>query len=225
MQEKIEIIHPCGPIVVKRKMPKEIIDAFNHYADQIVENDNALVELDVQHILAGKLRHEFAIKEEMLLKHWDWFSDGIKAYLEYFSNKRPDAFPNSMYFVEPASCWVNSSYAGDYNPTHHHQGQCTMVGVGYLKVPDWDDEHKLEEQSGDGYAAAGHLELFHGQAEQFVSHQMRIKPEVGDFYIWPAGTLHAVWPFRSPGERRSIAINYKLSNMTKAMPPEDGIAE
>jgi hypothetical protein len=38
-----------------------------------------------------------------------------------------------------------------------------------------------------------------------------VKPAVGEFYLWPSWMLHCVYPFRSPGVRRSIAVNLSLA--------------
>ena len=40
--------------------------------------------------------------------------------------------------------------------------------------------------------------------------KMSMKPKAGDFYLFPAGQMHAVWPFRTAdgkGERRSVSFN------------------
>ena len=207
---ELRMIHPCGPIVAELKMPDEIVKNLNKFADQTLDDTDALSKLDLSNSLAGRVRHEFKIDQQTLSENFEWFGEAVKGYMTYFYQKRPDAFGYNEWFINPTNSWINCSFPGDYNPTHHHQGECSIVGVGYLKVPDWEEEHALESDSGDGSISAGCLELFHGQAELLVSHQMRFVPKVGNFYLWPAGTLHAVWPYRTPGERRSVAINFNV---------------
>jgi len=46
-----------------------------------------------------------------------------------------------------------------------------------------------------------------------------VKPEVGDFYLFPSWLAHQVYPFRSDGERRSMAFNvhFKLDGPVKGI--------
>ena len=41
---------------------------------------------------------------------------------------------------------------------------------------------------------------------------MNVKPEVGDFYLFPHYLMHAVYPFYSDDERRSISFNAKIDD-------------
>jgi len=38
-----------------------------------------------------------------------------------------------------------------------------------------------------------------------------VRPQAGDFFIFPADMYHTVYPFRSDGERRSFSMNIILS--------------
>ena len=47
----------------------------------------------------------------------------------------------------------------------------------------------------------------------FSEPTLTIKPEVGDFYMFPNYLLHAVYPFyESDDERRSVSFNAKLDD-------------
>ena len=57
---------------------------------------------------------------------------------------------------------------------------------------------------------AGCLQFIDSRSALGVKNLFTVKPAVGDFYLWPSWMLHCVYPFRSPGVRRSIAINLAL---------------
>ena len=54
----------------------------------------------------------------------------------------------------------------------------------------------------------GNLQLIHG-SQQFLSKSLwNIKPELGDFYMFPNYLMHSVFPFTGTDqERRSISFN------------------
>ena len=37
------------------------------------------------------------------------------------------------------------------------------------------------------------------------------KPQVGDFYVFPAHLHHCVYPFKTKGERRSFSVNFTIA--------------
>ena len=41
-------------------------------------------------------------------------------------------------------------------------------------------------------------------------HSWLVKPQIGDLYLFPSWLSHQVYPFRSEGERRSMAFNIHL---------------
>ena len=45
----------------------------------------------------------------------------------------------------------------------------------------------------------------------FSKHSYLVKPEIGDVYLFPSQLAHQVYPFRSEGERRSLAFNVHFS--------------
>ena len=59
----------------------------------------------------------------------------------------------------------------------------------------------------------GSLALIHGSVNLFSNATYVIKPEVGDFYLFPNYLLHSVYPFSDTNEeRRSISFNANLDN-------------
>ncbi|MFT4975537.1 MAG: hypothetical protein ACI8S6_001424 [Myxococcota bacterium] len=109
--------------------------------------------------------------------------------------------------VSVRSAWVIRSFANDFNPAHIHSS-CQFSSVGYIKLPDWESE--LEEDNKDHHPCRGQIEFLSGSPQSFSRHQVRFTPKIGDFYIFPAHMIHTVYPFSSPGERRSFSINFLL---------------
>ena len=81
-----------------------------------------------------------------------------------------------------------------------------MSCVGYLKLPD-DIEKEWAKEDNDHYPSAGSIEMQFGQVHLFSNNTVRIRPKVGDYYIFPWWMYHMVYPFRSKGERRSFSFN------------------
>jgi len=103
------------------------------------------------------------------------------------------------------SGWYVRSFEGDFNPLHYHTN-CHISCVGYLSLPEgmqdeWDKEDK------DHYPTAGGIEMQYGQVQLFSTNTVRIRPKVGDYYLFPWWMYHMVYPFRTKGERRSFSFN------------------
>ena len=118
--------------------------------------------------------------------------------------------------------WIVRSVAGDYNPVHNHP-MATLACVGYLGVPDWEDEinEDFEDHSGRSH---GCLQLHYGEMGSLSINSYTIKPQVGDFYLFPGWLQHTVYPFRSKGERRSFSINFAadLQRVSMTVTKADG---
>ena len=104
--------------------------------------------------------------------------------------------------------WVVRQFKNEYNPIHFHNGH--ISGVGYLKVPKNMGKTIQENKTKNNN---GQLVLIHGSKNLFSEPTLTIKPEVGDFYMFPNYLLHAVYPFyESDDERRSVSFNAKLDD-------------
>jgi hypothetical protein len=42
-----------------------------------------------------------------------------------------------------------------------------------------------------------------------------VKPQVGDFYVFPSQLFHCVYPFYTKGERRSFSMNMNFLEVPK----------
>ena len=81
-------------------------------------------------------------------------------------------------------------------------------GVGYLKVPSYLGD---SSQSNKKPNENGKLQLIFGNPNLFSKSTFLIKPEEGDFYLFPNYLMHTVYPFSgSQEERRSVSFNAKI---------------
>ena len=198
-QVKVQV-NTLGEIVVKMTMPKAFIDEINNVYDE-----NKKSTLDWTEKLAGK------IKEENLVNHL--MNDSLKGtfqmcFQEYL-NRSGLVIANTHQTVLD-NVWINDMYAGEYNPAHFHSSKSSLVGLSsvlFLKVPDTYGE----EYTNSHTPANGHLEFIGGSQHSLAISQMRVSPEVGDFFIFPYTLVHTVYPFRQTEQmRRTLSYNCDL---------------
>ena len=101
---------------------------------------------------------------------------------------------------------IRDRFKNDYNPIHWHTGH--ISGAGYLKVPsDLGKTVQADKKTNEN----GKLQLIYGSPNLLSKSTYLIKPEVGDFYLFPNYLMHAVYPFSGTDEeRRSVSFNAKL---------------
>ncbi len=197
---KVEILRPFGPSIVKVKMPEEIVNSMNSYVDKIIKDDEKISKLDHASQLAGKVKQEFLLETEFMQKiKWaDFLATAVNQWLINESNKKLTNF-------EIIRSWVVRQFQNEYNPVHHHSGH--ISGVGYLKVP----KNLGIIQEGKKTNEKGKLLLIHGSVNLFCKPTYLVKPEVGDFYLFPNYLMHMVYPFTdTEEERRSVSFNANL---------------
>ena len=199
------MFRPFGPSILKTQLPNEIINDLNKDCLDIL--DNKKEKKDWSYQLAGKVEEEFHITPDILIKHAKWFNTVTTEYL--FSN---DKNQKDDYKIGILSAWYVRQFAGDFNPYHYHTG-CNISCVGYLKLPDdineyWEKEYK------DNNPIGGYIDFRYGTVGLNCPNNFKVKPKVGDFYMFPNWLDHQVYPFKSKyafpdkkGERRSFSLN------------------
>ena len=190
---------------VNDHIDNKIIPAGKSYADGLVgqlKNDKKSAQLN------------FPLDDEVGQQLKTVFEQVGKSYLKqgYTRDADTDCF----------QCWSNHAYAGDYNPFHDH-GVQTMAGLSgflWLKNPECIEELEpvpagLNNASG---AVDGFTHLIWGTHSRKDTMQLRgqtedyIKPEVGVMLIFPNWLKHQVMPFFGEGERRSLAMNWNVTD-------------
>jgi len=205
---KLEILKPFGPSIAKVKIPDEIIKEMNNYTDGIIKDEKKSKDLDHGHQLAGNVHQEFLLDIDFMKKiNWANFLAKICAqWIKHESGKDLKNF-------KIIKSWIVRQFKNEYNPAHFHSGH--ISGVGYLKVPsslgDTSQKNKRINHN-------GRLELIECSPKLLCKGNYIVKPEVGDFYLFPAYLLHTVYPFvDSDDERRSVSFNATLDPVAAAL--------
>jgi len=195
-----DIYQPFGPSILKVKMPQSYVNLLNTEADTILYDEKLSKKHDWSHNLAGNVKKEIAIDPSKI--------KGFPEFLvtmsdQYLTKVLPEWTTDAKVSFR---VWVVSQYAGDFNPVHIHDAN--LSGVAFLKVPPG---FKTEYEKEDHHPTAGCLEFLGSIPNHFARHSYIVKPEVGDFYLFPSWLAHQVYPFRCEGERRSMAFNVHFS--------------
>ena len=203
-----DIYQPFGPSILKVKMPQEYVNQINAESDIILNDKKLSKDRDWSHNLAGNVKKEIAIDHNKI-KGFPEFM--VTMSDQYLTKVLPEYITDAKVSFR---VWVVSQYAGDFNPVHIHDAN--LSGVAFLKIPSgFEKEYKKE----DHHPTAGCLEFLGSIPNHFARHSYIVKPEVGDFYLFPSWLAHQVYPFRCEGERRSMAFNvhFTLSEPTKGV--------
>ena len=194
--KKFKIFKPFGPPIGQFEMEIDLVNEINNYIDELVKDNKKASELDAGKQLAGQVNQEINFEKSFSEKIiTPILTKNIEAYI-FFSTKKKISectFKN---------IWVVRQFRDEYNPVHYHSGH--LSGVGYLKVPEnlglSSQKTKLDNPNGK-------LEFIHGSKMFLSESNIRVKPKIGNFYIFPHYMMHNVYPFKSDGERRSISFN------------------
>ena len=203
-----DIYQPFGPSILKVKMPQEYVNQINAESDIILNDKKLSKDRDWSHNLAGNVKKEIAIDHNKI-KGFPEFM--VTMSDQYLTKVLPEYITDAKVSFR---VWVVSQYAGDFNPVHIHDAN--LSGVAFLKIPSgFEKEYKKE----DHHPTAGCLEFLGSIPNHFARHSYIVKPEVGDFYLFPSWLAHQVYPFRCKGERRSMAFNvhFTLGEPTKGV--------
>ncbi|WP_415893745.1 putative 2OG-Fe(II) oxygenase [Neptuniibacter sp. PT8_73] len=185
----IELLSPFGPLIAKTKLPVELIEKINLFADQHISKTQS---------------SEFMLPEDVVFGGAPSLADTVGSLIgNYVKEAEGSQLDKVIYEV----FWIVSQYENTPSPMHFHSGD--ISGVLYLKVPDEIDPMQEERNYISG-RKAGYLNFIEGNKQRFSKSLLSVKPEVGDFYLFPGWLLHGAEPFIGVGERRSMAFNATL---------------
>lgn len=200
-QISYDLYTPFGPRILKSSIPQNIVDEVNKKADVILEDEKKSEELDYSGNLAGNVNKEIALSLGEIKSLELVVNKLVTEYIVKTVGSQFNPETTNMTYTS----WVVSQYAGDFNPVHIHDSQ--LSGVFFLKVPPgYEEEYRRE----DHYPSVGCLEFLGSVPNTFSKHSYMAKPQIGDLYLFPSWLSHQVYPFRSEGERRSMAFNIHL---------------
>ena len=199
--DNFEVLKPFGPSIVKIKMPNEMIKEINQYVDLVIKDDQRIKRLDEGDKLIGKVQQEFLMEVEFMKKiKWaEFLASNVSSWAQEELKKEIKNF-------QLIKSWVVRQFQNDYNPVHWHSGD--ISGVGYLKVPsNLGNTSQPDKKTNEN----GKLQLISGSPNLFSKSTYLVKPELGDFYLFPNYLMHTVYPFSGTDEeRRSVSFNAKV---------------
>ena len=200
-QISYDLFTPFGPRIMKSSIPQNIVDEVNKRADDILNDEKKSEQLDYSGNLAGNVKKEIALSLGEIKSLELVVNKLVTEYIVKTVGSQFNPETTNMTYTS----WVVSQYAGDFNPVHIHDSQ--LSGVFFLKVPPgYEEEYRRE----DHYPSVGCLEFLGSVPNTFSKHSYMAKPQIGDLYLFPSWLSHQVYPFRSEGERRSMAFNIHL---------------
>lgn len=213
----LQLVAPFSPSILKATMSPDLVATLNTHADTIMSSTDELAARDWSRHLAGVVNREINVTDVIRATPTcaDFLFDIARVYayrcenaLMHFTDyEATEDLRDTTLRIEIKEGWINDMSAGDYNPVHFHQG-CHFSSVGFLSLPsDYDAEFASDKARQN---TAGCLQFIDSRTALGLKNLFTIKPAVGDFYLWPSWMLHCVYPFKSPGVRRSIAINLAL---------------
>jgi hypothetical protein len=187
-----------GPILFKCEVEQDSINKLKSLCSQ--DKKNLYAES-----LVGHFKTEYSIDskkyQEILQPQFDFFS---KNYNSYFKRKLGN--------LKVVDSWVNYMKAGDFNPIHSHVF-CDFSTVIFLEVPGNLLKEAEEDLKGTGSTSPpGSINFFYGETLPHSSNGRFFLPFVGNLFIFPAWLEHAVYPFKSSGNRISISSNIIIEN-------------
>ncbi len=192
---------PFGPTMGYFKMPTEMVNFLNESMDKKLD--------DFSNYLVGKVSQELHFDKETRKYAAENLFGFVLDYHQYTKNRNSFGKNNLDLNKKPnldvTAAWFVRQFENEYNPMHVHDN-CTLSSVGYLKLPDGIDQ-EWEEDYKDHYPANGHINFIYGSTGLYTCSNFLVKPQVGDFYIFPSYLYHGVYPFYTKGERRSFSMN------------------
>ncbi|OJY51469.1 putative 2OG-Fe(II) oxygenase [Sphingomonas sp. 67-41] len=216
-EHNLQLVAPFSPTILRATMPPAAVEALNAHADAILASQDEAAARDWSRHLAGVVSHETRVTD--LIEQMPVFSDFLydvartftyrceNALIHFADYDSTDELRDTKLRIQVKEGWINDMVAGDYNPVHFHQG-CHFSSVGFLALPPGFDAEFAADKAAQN--TAGCLQFIDSRSALGVKNLFTVKPAVGDFYLWPSWMLHCVYPFKSPGLRRSIAINLAL---------------
>ena len=229
---EIKTLIPFGPIMLHTKVPKYVIDNYNKHCDEIIADKKRLKDQDHSHNLAGNVKCEFRIEREFIEEEKN-MQQIINATAKHMLSAEPRGPEDSVSLsylannpigeisvglenitgAQILSLWGVSQWAGDFNPLHVHSGD--LSGVIYLKIPEGRD---AEYEKEDHHPAIGDIQFIAGTPQAFSRNNLKVKPNVGDMFVFPSWLHHTAYPFRTPNqERRSLSFNLIYNNNLNKM--------
>lgn len=206
----VDIKAPFGPIIFEVTITPQMVKKINDACDKAIDDAQTW-----NHRLVGNIAGEWLVPNDLLIEReiYHYFRKIAEMYVKASRAHLREVSSNMLvnnHELLIQSAWVNEMQKYEYNPAHFHTN-CVLSSVLFLKVPDFSSNPILKNKTDNKKDSDGCLEFinqsfFPGTAN---NGNFMVTPEVGKFYIFPAGLQHIVYPFGCEGIRRSMAINFQ----------------
>ena len=184
--------------------------------EEVIELKKLESGKDYRNNLAGHLDDEKALDKDKVFNILKpYFNSYALGYQEYRAQPLCNGF-------EMITAWINRQKKNEFNPPHTHDDDLSFVV--YTKVPEGlrkECEEAVHNSPGPGCITydfnmpGSNMNKFYLQTHSHL-------PSIGDFFIFPAGLPHWVYPFKTTeGERVSISGNINLIDGDKILTAKD----
>ena len=167
---------------------------------------------DYRNNLAGHLDDEKALDKDKVFKILKpYFNSYALGYQEYRAQPLCNGF-------EMITAWINRQKKNEFNPPHTHDGHLSFVL--YTEIPRGlhKECHTSVHNSPGPGCITFDFNMPGSNVNKFYLQTHSHLPSVGDFFIFPAGLPHWVYPFKTTeGERVSISGNINLIDGDKLL--------
>ena len=217
-QMEIEAMIPWADVLMRITLPPNVVKGMLEITDQVLQDPD---RTNWGKNLAGQIQDEPLIPHQLMQEYkiidpggndgtiFNFLMNMSGEYVAHCQRQMATSLElenikDEQYMTQMKSCWVISQWEGEYNPLHIHT-ECQMSTVMYLKVPEFLPSVKPERNDDGCIMFIGGA----GMGSRLTRNLIKIKPKVGDFFIFPAHLQHTVYPFRTDGdfERRSVSFN------------------
>ena len=201
-----EIKSVFGPKIYKSRLNNDEIVMLQQMAVQSKEKQSF-----IGHKLSGNLEqqletHFTADQREQFLK---LLYEHVHACVVEFDQGQENIFKQGnidhITYNLAGGPWLNVQRAGEFNPTHQHNGN--LSGVIYIDIPKAIAEENQNRHSEIKSPAAGVIAFIHGDESFWYRSIDHHQPKTGDILLFPASLKHEVYPFKSNVERISMSFN------------------
>ena len=213
--------------MLETDLPPDMVDGLNTYLDELLDSEERRSHAGT---LVGQIQHGQQLTMNYKAPEMQPFCHLINGmgieYIKHFAKETGNMIKGTRR-VEVDELWSVHSFEGDYNPVHDH-GTKTIMGISvtcWTKVPQQildqptagTPNYSLYNASG---ACDGYLSFQYGRNSLMDVERLRppqttsVQPQVGKLYMFPSWLQHLVYPFEGAGERRTVAANLNVWNLT-----------
>ena len=208
-----ELIRPFGPLILKSKLPDEMVKKINEYVELEENKDKKFPNLLSRDICNTYLNELFAKKIGFV----NFVENLGNQYLKSRLYTGGEVFLESIHGSSYNECkevytdaWVNRYFAGDFTPVHKHSSFISGVAIlkistDLIKEQNYKDEKLREEES-----LNGNLQFIMNSSDCLCDNLWNAPQEIGAVFIFPGWLMHHTYPFKNKKERRTISFNLSL---------------